>query len=64
MKVKTPAKVVDGAKCKVIGGVHAGKFGTMRDIKTGKAGHVSATAVQSNGERFKTLSSNVVVTRA
>jgi ribosomal protein S4E len=38
-----------------------GKSGTVRDIKTGKTGHVSVTVVQSNGERFKTLAKNVVV---
>ncbi|MFN8382971.1 MAG: hypothetical protein U0V02_13570 [Anaerolineales bacterium] len=61
MKEKIQADIVDGAKCKVIGGVHAGKSGTICDIKTGKTGHVSITVVQSNGERFKTLARNVVV---
>jgi ribosomal protein S4E len=53
--------IVDGAKCKVIGGVHAGKSGTVRDINTSKTGHVTVTVVQANGERFKTLAKNVVV---
>lgn len=61
MKDKTPNTIVDGAQCKVISGVHAGKSGTIRDIKTGKTGHVSITVVQSNGERLKTLAKNVVV---
>lgn len=61
MKEKPLGKVVDGAHCKVIGGVHARKQGTVRDIKTGKTGHISITVVQSNGERFKTLAKNVVV---
>ena len=61
MKEKSPITVMDGAKCKVISGVHAGKSGTIRDIKTGKTGYVSITVVQSNGERFKTLAKNVVV---
>ena len=56
-------KVVDGAQCKVIGGVHAGKAGTVRDVKTGKTGHVSITVVQSNGVRFKTLAKNVAVVK-
>ena len=51
----------DGAKCKVIGGTHEGKGGTVRDIKTGKTGHVSITVVQPNGQRFKTLAKNVVI---
>jgi ribosomal protein S4E len=67
MKEKTSAgivDVVDGAQCKVIGGVHAGKSGTIRDIKTSKTGHVTITVVQSNGERFKTLAKNVVVVKS
>jgi ribosomal protein S4E len=64
MKEKTPAKIIDGAHCKVVAGVHTGKSGTVRDIKTGKTGHVSITVVQSNGERFKTLAANVVMTKS
>jgi ribosomal protein S4E len=63
MKVKTSAGIVDGAQCKVISGVHAGKSGAIRDIKTSKTGHVTITVVQSDGERFKTLAKNVVVTK-
>jgi ribosomal protein S4E len=55
---------MDGAKCKVISGVHAGKSRTIRDIKTGKTGYVSITVVQSNGERFKRLAKNVVVIKS
>jgi ribosomal protein S4E len=61
MKEEPVVKIVEGAKCKVIGGVHAGKSGTVMDIRTGKTGHVSITVVQSNGVRFKTLAKNVVV---
>ncbi|HQR43415.1 MAG TPA: hypothetical protein PLX97_12040 [Gemmatales bacterium] len=55
------SKLRDGAKCKVTGGVHTGKSGTVRDINTSKTGHVTITVVQSNGERFKTLAKNVEV---
>ena len=61
MKTNPPGKLRDGALCKVIGGVHVGKSGTVRDIKTGKTGHVSITVVQANGERFKTLAKNVAI---
>jgi ribosomal protein S4E len=61
MKAKSPGKVKDGARCRVIGGVHEGKSGVVRDINTGKTGHVSITVVQSNGLRFKTLAKNVAV---
>jgi ribosomal protein S4E len=61
MKDKQSGKLMDGAKCKVMSGVHEGKSGTVRNIKTGKTGHVSITVVQANGERFKTLAKNVVV---
>jgi len=64
MKEKSPTTVMEGAPCKVMSGVHAGKSGTIRDIKTGKTGYVSITVVQSNGERFKTLAKNVVVIKS
>ncbi len=61
MKDQPSGGVRDGAQCKVVGGVHAGKSGVVRNIKTGKTGFVSITVVQANGERFKTLAKNVVV---
>lgn len=54
-------KLVDGAFCKVVGGTHAGKSGTVTDIKTSKTGHITITVVQKDGARFKTLARNVVV---
>ena len=57
----TPGKLRDGAQCKVIGGTHAGKFGAVIEINTGKTGYVSITVVPSNGERFKTLAKNVML---
>ena len=60
-KSAKPTKVTDGAKCKVVGGVHVGKSGIVRDIKTGKTGLISITVVQADGERFKTLAKNVVI---
>ena len=61
MKEKSQANIMDRAQCKVISGVHAGKSGTVRDIKTGKTGHVSITVVLPDGDRIKTLAKNVVV---
>ncbi len=58
---KTPANPKDGDQCKVTGGTHAGKSGTVRDINISKTGHMTITVVQANGERFKTLAKNVVV---
>jgi ribosomal protein S4E len=63
MKDQSPATIKDGAQCKVISGVHAGKTGTVRDIKTGKTGHVSITVVLPDGDRIKTLAKNVIVTK-
>ena len=54
----------DGDECKVVGGTHAGKSGTVGDIKTSKTGHVTITVTQKNGEKFKTLARNVVVSKA
>ena len=58
-QITTGYKLTDGSKCKVIGGTHAGKSGTVRDINTSKTGHVTITVVQANGIRFKTLAKNV-----
>ena len=56
----TQKNLSDGDSCQVIGGVHAGNSGIVRDINTSKTGHVTITVVQPNGERFKTLAKNVV----
>ncbi|MBL8820355.1 MAG: KOW motif-containing protein [Planctomyces sp.] len=61
MAKKLSSKLTDGAKCRVIGGTHKGKSGTVRDINTSKTGHVTITVVQADGERFKTLAKNVEV---
>ncbi len=61
MKTRSTGQVKDGARCKVIGGAHAGKSGIVRDVKTSKTGHVTITVVQPDGERFKTLARNVVI---
>jgi ribosomal protein S4E len=61
MKAKQSGELSDGARCKVIGGVHAGKSGIVMGINTSKTGHVTITVVQSDGERFKTLAKNVVI---
>lgn len=54
------ADLRDGDRCEVVGGTHAGKSGTVRDINTSKTGHVTLTVVQKSGVRFKTLARNVV----
>lgn len=61
MATKTSSKLKDGDQCKVIGGTHAGKQGTVRDINTSKTGHITITVEQKNGVRFKTLGKNVEV---
>ena len=61
MKDNPPRGLKDGARCKVIGGVHAGKSGVVKDVKTGQTGFISITVVQRSGERFKTLAKNVVI---
>lgn len=54
-------KLKDGDRCKVLGGTHAGKSGTVIDIKTSNTGAVTITVVPPNGERFKTLAKNVEI---
>ena len=61
MTNRVKGKLTDGASCKVVGGTHAGKSGSVTDIKTSKTGHVTITVVQADGVRFKTLARNVVV---
>lgn len=55
------SKLKDSDQCKVVGGTHVGKSGTVRDINTGKTGHITITDEQKNGVRFKTLGKNVEV---
>ncbi len=54
-------KLTDGSFCKVTGGTHAGKSGSVTDINTSKTGHITITVVQANGVRFKTLAKNVEI---
>jgi len=61
MKTNIAEKLRDGDQCKVIGGTHAGKSGTVRDVHSSKTGHITITVEQKNGVRFKTLGKNVVV---
>jgi hypothetical protein len=61
MKTGAATKLKDGVRCKVIGGTHEGKYGIVKDIKTGKTGHVSITVVQPDGVKFKTLAKNVTI---
>lgn len=61
MKRIQPKQPKDGDFCEVVRGTHAGKSGTVRDIKTTKTGHITITVVQKDGGRFKTLARNVLV---
>lgn len=60
-KLTAPPKIVNGARCRVVGGTHVGKSGVVRDINTSKTGHVTLTVVQKNGVRFKTLARNITI---
>jgi ribosomal protein S4E len=61
MKSKSEGAVKNGEFCTVIGGTHAGRSGTVRDLNTSKTGAVTITVEQADGVRFKTLAKNVVV---
>ena len=63
MKDVHPKGLKDGAACNVIEGSHKGKSGVVKDLKTSKTGHVTITVLQADGERFKTLARNVVITK-
>jgi ribosomal protein S4E len=51
--------VRNGDRCEVVAGTHAGKSGTVEDLKTSKTGHATITVRQADGVRFKTLAKNV-----
>lgn len=61
MKSEPIQQLKDGIQCTVVGGTHAGKAGTVRDINKSKTGQITITVVQKSGVRFKTLAKNVVV---
>jgi hypothetical protein len=69
MKAKPSGKLRDGAQCKVIGGVHAGKSGIVTDINTSKTGHVDyrgATrrrAIQNSRKKCRHLTGSCLGTR-
>ena len=46
MATKASGKLADGAHCEVVGGTHAGKSGSVTDIKTSKTGHVTITVAE------------------
>ena len=54
-------KLTEGTKCRVIRGTHAGKSGVVKDVNKSKTGAVTITVLQKNGDRFKTLATNVQV---
>jgi ribosomal protein S4E len=60
MATNNTTSLRNGDQCKVVGGTHASKSGTVADMNTSKTGHVTITVVQADGERFKTLAKNVV----
>lgn len=51
-------EVRNGDTCRVIGGTHKGKAGTVEDRKLSKSGTVTITVRLSNGDRIKTLARN------
>ena len=53
------ANVVNGDKCVVIKGTHAGKSGLVRDRKSSATGEITITVEEADGSRFKTLARNV-----
>ena len=56
---KPSANVMNGDRCLVINGTHAGKSGIICDRHTSATGHVTITVEQADGTRFKTLVRNV-----
>jgi len=61
MALNEKLNLKDGDFCKVTGGTHKGKSGTVRDINISKTGNITITVVQESGDRFKTLGRNVEI---
>jgi ribosomal protein S4E len=61
MADKKTKKLENGDFCKVVGGTHAGKSGTVEDLNLSKTGHITITVRQKDGVRFKTLGKNAEV---
>lgn len=51
--------LANGDRCVVVTGTHAGKSGTVADLRVSKTGAMTITVVQDDGVRFKTLAKNV-----
>ncbi|HEY5724293.1 MAG TPA: KOW motif-containing protein [Allosphingosinicella sp.] len=60
-EIDPSGEVRNGDRCRVVGGTHAGRSGTVEDRNTSKTGHVTITVREESGDRFKTLARNVVV---
>jgi ribosomal protein S4E len=54
-------EVVNGARCRVVGGVHKGKAGVVEDRKLSKGGEVTITVRLADGDRVKTLARAVEI---
>ena len=64
MATKKKNSLKNGDVCKVVGGTHAGKSGTVEDLNISKTGHMTITVRQKDGVRFKTLGKNVEIVKA
>lgn len=53
--------VIGGARCRVTGGTHRGKAGTVEDRRLSKSGEVTITVRLPDGHRVKTLGRNVEI---
>ncbi len=60
MKSQSPGTLKDGDHCSVVAGTHADKSAAIGDVNTSKTGRLTITVAQANGERFRTLTKNVV----
>jgi ribosomal protein S4E len=55
------SEVRNGDRCRVTGGVHRGREGTVEDFHVSKGGNATITVREDGGARFKTLARNVEV---
>ena len=59
MNSTEPSIIKNGDQCRVTGGTHKEKSGSVQDSNVSKTGQLTITVVQDSGVRFKTLAKNV-----
>jgi len=60
-KISKVLKMENGAKCKVISGIHSATIGVINDITKGSNSRQKSIKIESGGKTFETVAENVMV---